>query len=70
MKILLATDGTKYAEAAVAMLPNLNIKAGDEIKIISIVDAAVPLAIDVYGGYLPDTTELEKAAKDNAGRSS
>lgn len=66
MKILIATDGTKYADAAAAMLANLNIKTGDEIKIISVVDVAVPLAIDVYGGYLPDTTELEKASKDNA----
>jgi len=66
MKILLATDGTKYAEAAAQMLANLNLTAGDEVKVISIVDAQVPLAIDVYGGYLPDTTELEKATKDNA----
>src|SRR5436190_14198443 len=66
MKILLATDGTKYAEAAAQMLANLNLTAGDEVKVISIVDAQVPLAIDVYGGYIPDTTELEKATKDNA----
>src|SRR5437868_7885455 len=66
MKILLATDGTRYADAAAAMLVSLNINDGDEIKIISVVDVAVPLAIDVYGGYLPDTTELEKAARDNA----
>jgi nucleotide-binding universal stress UspA family protein len=26
------------------------------------------LAVDVYGGYLPDTTELEKAARSNATR--
>lgn len=68
MKILLATDGTKYADAAAAMLAKLNINAGDEIKVISVVDAAVPMAIDVYGGYLPDTTEIEKAAKENANK--
>ena len=66
MKVLLATDGTKYAEAAAAALANFNLKDGDEVKIISVVDVAVPLAIDVYGGYLPDTTELEKAARENA----
>lgn len=66
MKVLLATDGTKFADAAAAMLGDLNLKAGDEIRVISVVDVAVPLAIDVYGGYLPDTTELEKASKDNA----
>jgi nucleotide-binding universal stress UspA family protein len=68
MKILLATDGTKFAEAAAATLAKLNVSAGDEIKIISVVDVGVPLAIDVYGGYLPDTTELEKASKDNANK--
>lgn len=66
MKVLLATDGTKYAEAAAAALTNLNLKEGDEVKVISVVDVGVPLAIDVYGGYLPDTTELEKAARENA----
>jgi len=34
--------------------------------VISIIDLQVPLPIDIYGGYLPDTTELEKIAKDNA----
>ena len=66
MKVLLATDGTKYADAAAAALTNLNLKEGDEVKVISVVDVGVPLAIDVYGGYLPDTTELEKAARENA----
>lgn len=66
MKILLATDGTKYADAAASMLGNLGINAGDEVKVISVVDIGVPLAVDVYGGYLPDTTELEKAAKESA----
>lgn len=68
MKILIATDGTKHGTAAVEMLKNLNLKEGDEVKIISVVDMAVPLAIDIYGGYLPDTTELEKAARENAGK--
>jgi nucleotide-binding universal stress UspA family protein len=68
MKILIATDGTKHGTAAVEMLKNLDLKEGDEIKIISVVDMAVPLAIDIYGGYLPDTTELEKAARENAGK--
>lgn len=68
MKILIATDGTKHGTAAVEMLKNLDVKDGDEVKIISVVDMAVPLAIDIYGGYLPDTTELEKAARENAGK--
>lgn len=66
MKIILAMDGTKYADAAAQMLRNLNLKKGDEIKVISVVDVSVPMGIDIYGGYLPDTSELEKAAKENA----
>ena len=66
MKILLATDGSKAGTAAVEMLRMFSLMQGDELRVISIVDMAVPLAIDIYGGYLPDTTELEKAAKENA----
>jgi nucleotide-binding universal stress UspA family protein len=66
MKVLLATDGTKYADAAANALAGLNLDSGDEVNIISVVDIGVPLAIDVYGGYLPDTSELEKAARENA----
>jgi nucleotide-binding universal stress UspA family protein len=68
MKILIATDGTKQGEAAIAALANFKLSASDEVRVISVVDMAVPLAIDVYGGYLPDTTELEKASRDNANR--
>ncbi|HVF47089.1 MAG TPA: universal stress protein [Pyrinomonadaceae bacterium] len=66
MKILIATDGTRYGEAAVQMLAKFNLGPSDEIKIISVVDLALPLAIDIYGGYLPDTTDLEKNARENA----
>jgi hypothetical protein len=58
MKVLIATDGTKYGEAAVEMLGKFNLGEGDSINIISVVDLAMPLAVDVYGGYLPDTSEL------------
>ncbi len=68
MKIILATDGTKYGDAAAEMLGNFNLNKGDEIKILSVVDMAMPLGIDIYGGYLPDTSELEKAGKENAAR--
>src|SRR5436309_12198176 len=66
MKILLATDGTKYGEAAADMLMNFNLTDGDEVKIVSVVDMALPLSVDIYGGYLPDTTEIEKVARENA----
>ena len=68
MKVLLATDGTKYGDAAADMLTNFKLADGDEVKIISVVDMAVPLAIDIYGGYLPDTSEIEKAARENAAK--
>ncbi|MBX3244236.1 MAG: universal stress protein [Acidobacteria bacterium] len=66
MKILLAIDGSAQSEAAIAMLRSFSFKPGDEIRIISVVDMAVPLAIDIYGGYLPDTTEMEKTAREHA----
>jgi nucleotide-binding universal stress UspA family protein len=68
MKILLATDGSKESDAAINALKNLSFKDGDEIKIISVVDMAVPMAIDIYGGYLPDTTEMEKTAREHAAK--
>lgn len=68
MKILLATDGSKQSDAAIDFLRSFAFKQGDEIKIISVVDMAVPMAIDIYGGYLPDTTELEKTAREHAAK--
>lgn len=66
MKILLATDGSKQSDAAIDALRNFSFKPGDEIRLVSVVDMAVPLAIDIYGGYLPDTGELEKTAREHA----
>ncbi len=66
MKILLATDGSAQSQAAIDMLKNFSFKLGDEMKIVSVVDMAVPMAIDIYGGYLPDTTEMEKTAREHA----
>lgn len=67
MKIILVTDGTKYCDAAVNMLSKFALKSGDEIKIITVVDMALPFSIDLYGGYLPDTDVLENTARENAG---
>lgn len=68
MKILLAIDGTKYGDAAAEMVMKLCLGADDSIHLISVVDMAVPMSIDLYGGYLPDTTDLEKSAKENAAK--
>jgi nucleotide-binding universal stress UspA family protein len=68
MKILVATDGSKTGTAASEALQILALHSDDEVRIVCIVDMQVPLAIDIYGGYLPDTTELEKTAKENAAK--
>src|SRR5436190_16935405 len=68
MKIILATDGTEFGEAAVKMVGNLRLVDGDEIFIVSVVDMAMPLGIDIYGGYLPDTGALENAARENSAK--
>lgn len=66
MKILLATDGTKHSESAIEALKNYKFRQGDEIKLISVIDMAVPMSIDIYAGYLPTTSEIEKSARENA----
>jgi nucleotide-binding universal stress UspA family protein len=68
MKILFATDGAKQSNAAIDMLKRLVINDGDEITVVSVIDIAVPMAVDIYGGYVPDTTEFEKTARENAAR--
>jgi len=68
MKILFATDGAKQSNAAIDMFKRLVINDGDEVRIVSVIDLAVPMPIDIYGGYVPDTTEYEKAARENAER--
>lgn len=66
MKVLFATDGTKYSECALNTISKFNLSAGDEIKIISVIDLALPLAVDIYSGYLPTAVEIEQASKENA----
>ena len=66
MRVLFATDGAKQSDSAVDAFEKLALNDGDEIKVLSVIDVGVPVAADIYGGYLPDTTELEKTAKENA----
>lgn len=68
MKILFATDGTFHSELAIRVISKFKFTDGDEIKIISVVDMAVPFTVDVYSGYLPSTLELEKGFKAHAER--
>ncbi len=68
MKVLFATDGGKQSDAAVESIHRLALGEDDEVKVISVVDMALPMAIDIYGGFLPDTSELEKTARENAAK--
>lgn len=66
MRILLATDGTKHSAAALEMINKFSLSDEDEIKIVTVVDMAVPYTVDIYGANLTATDELEKAARENA----
>ncbi len=66
MRIILATDGTKQSEAAIEITRTLNLFEGDEIRVVSVVDMALPLSVDIYAGYQPSTDEIENAVKENA----
>jgi nucleotide-binding universal stress UspA family protein len=68
MKIILATDGTKQCDEAVKMLRHFALSPSDELKLVSVIDMAVPTSLEIYGGYLPDTSEFERAARENASR--
>ncbi|REJ78472.1 MAG: universal stress protein [Acidobacteria bacterium] len=66
MKAILATDGTSESNAAVEMIESLKFNDGDELLLITVIDMAVPMAFDAYAGYLPNTKEIEKVARENA----
>lgn len=66
MKILLATDGTKHSEAAIEKLKSFDSKQISEIKIVSIVDMAIPITLNTYEGVAPTTLEIENNARENA----
>lgn len=66
MRILIATDGSKHCKDIFVYVKNFGLSDGDEIKIITIIDMAVPMAVDMYAGYLASTTEIEKSLRENA----
>ena len=68
MKILFATDGGKQSDAALEALKRFSIGPSDEVKVVSVVDMALPMAIDLHGGFLPDTSDLERRARENAAK--
>ena len=68
MKLLFATDGAKQSTAAIEMLKHFALEDGDTIKVITVIDMALPLDIDMFGGFAPDTSQIENAARGNAAR--
>lgn len=66
MKILLATDGTAQSEEATEMISAFRLADGDEVKIISIVDMAVPMVINAQTDFAPTVYEIEQIANENA----
>lgn len=66
MKILIAIDGSIQSNAALDKVNRLNLSSEDMIKIVTVVDMALPMSLDIYGGMVPDTSELEKIARSNS----
>ena len=66
MNIILATDGTRYSEAATQMVKKLTLDQDDTILVVSVVDMAVPMSLDISGGYLPETSSIEETARQHA----
>jgi nucleotide-binding universal stress UspA family protein len=66
MKILVATDGTKHSRAAIEKIADFNLNSDDEINIVSVVDMAVPMSIDMYGGYITPSADIEKSVREVA----
>lgn len=66
MKIVLAIDGKKQSEAAIESTKYLNLRDGDEIHAICVLDLLLPLSVDVYAGHLASADEIEEAAKNNS----
>lgn len=69
MKILLATDGTEASEGAVAILGKLDLSGVSEIRVLTVIDMALPLAHDIYSGMITNTVEIEEAARKEAKKS-
>ena len=63
MNVLLAIDGTKESDAAVDSVSNLTLSAQDHLRVLTVVDMALPLAHDIYSGMITNTVEIEQAAK-------
>ena len=66
MKILIATDGTEHSKPAIEMVSKLALSFADSILIITVIDMALPVSIDMNSGFIPSNFEIEKAVHENA----
>ena len=66
MKILLAIDGTDESDAAVEAIAMFDFAKVIEIRVLTVVDMALPLAHDIYSGMITNTVEIEEAARKAA----
>ena len=66
MKILLAVDGSKYSDAAVAGVAKRPWPANSEIKILSAIEPFTPYMTEIWATSNEFWEELDKASKDQA----
>ncbi len=67
MKIILAADGTAQSEAATKTIARFKLSDGDEIKIVTVIDMALPSVINSQPEFMPTTTaEIEQIARQSA----
>lgn len=67
MKILIATDGSKFGDAAIKKVAGF-VSSDDktEIKVITVVEPFTPMAPDAFGVAIDYYREAENAANKNA----
>ncbi len=68
MKILLAIDGTAHGQEAVGMVSAFDLESVEVIRILTVIDMALPFAHDIYSGVVTNTVEIENAAREAAGQ--
>lgn len=68
MKILLAIDGTAHGQEAVSIISAFGLASVEVIRILTVIDMALPFAHDIYSGIITNTTEIENAARKAAGK--
>lgn len=66
MRVLIAIDGGEQRDEIINSVRFLNLGKDDSVKAVNVVDMALPLSIEIHGGFLPDSSELEAKARDHA----